>query len=420
MNFSIYLSIYLALVPCVILPKAHVGSLLNVGRTLVHVLYDEQSEAENRPLEMSFNGVKAANTTTPLADSKFWPAKGDVVAINKSEDVVIAEITRSVGLKNGIAYHMQEVIQLPGVGPVSLIQQITGTKLGSSMKIGISAPELSIETQLFDDSDWHTVTLDHKDQDGIVLGQWTIDFCRYYFGSFFSRNLKHKNSPLWERLGKIRRTIWNMQLLSMVAGAIDTSFKLPTPQSKATAIESEAKLFENIETHIKKAYTTLGLDPEEAINVETAKKTYYKLSLKTHPDKAHGSDSDAEQQDLNDAKKILLDTKGDIDEYRQAEWAKLFSNDVMQAIRTTIAQDPLLNAQDVTDAEVRKYYVDTMFPKAMAQVPEMHREHNATLASHYVGVGIGLGIVAAIAYVLSSKPTFYPDVIYRVTYKKAA
>jgi len=163
--------------------KDHVSTAANLGATIVYV-YNPASAGEiGHKLPIAFNGV---TTTGPSLDAKrFWPAAGDTVIAsgptleNKRSGVTgIAEFSRNVGLERGATYTFTETVDLPGIGPkVFLVQKVLGKSVitgASNSWVGIWAPELGVQEELYDDTAWHRVAIEQP------AGTWLFEFCSYH------------------------------------------------------------------------------------------------------------------------------------------------------------------------------------------------------------------------------------------------
>ncbi len=208
-----------------ILPKPHVGRIASLGRTVVHVLNTIPAEQDKLPQELTvtFDGIHSNGKL--IAENSFWPANGEQFTIASQQDAVVAEIARTLGIKAQSSYTMTETINLPGVGDVKLVQQISGTKLSSIMQIGLAAPELGIDQQLCNDREWHTVTIAHVNETNKMIGEYRIHYCQHYFGSYLAGLMKGKKTDLQENMAVARRTVWNS--LWLAAGAFTAIKVLP-------------------------------------------------------------------------------------------------------------------------------------------------------------------------------------------------
>ncbi len=170
-------------VPFALQAKKHVSTVANLGATIVYVYNPAEDGEIGHKLPITFNGV---TTTGPYLDAKrFWPAAGDTVIAsgptleNKRSGVTdIAEFSRNVGLERGVTYTFTETVDLPGIGPkVFLVQKVLGKSVitgASNSWVGIWAPELGVQEQLYDDTAWHRVAIEQP------AGTWLFEFCSYH------------------------------------------------------------------------------------------------------------------------------------------------------------------------------------------------------------------------------------------------
>ncbi len=328
--------------------KSHVGLIRNLGRTNVSIVNPAIDGELAYTFDVTFSGVKS--TRKPLAQDKFWPAAGDKITIfgpsslfgiklpNAASVNSIAEFSRTVGVENGTTYSIEEVVNLPGVGPVKLIQKMTGGAYRSSLKYGLCALELGIKEQLFDDFGWHVVQIPHKgalQENGsqAIIGEYTISYCQYFFempiilSSFADKSMAVLR--VIDRLDTLK------VLLPLWAGLFVGAKKVSTIN----------------------AYEVLGVAP--TASQEEIRAAYRKLGLRWHPDKNSSPEASEKMKEIN------------------------MANDLIK------------------DEEVRASYdTKTIVPKGAVILPV-------------------LGVAAITAFlVYFSMPRLYPNVVYRIEYKK--
>lgn len=198
------------------LAKPHINRLFSLGYTIVYVSNiineDVLDPSLTSDLVITFNGLHGPDVDL-VSSSAFWPAKnGKIVAANQSQ-AVVTEIKRHFGLKQESVCRIMQTVDLPGGGHVHLVQQIIGTRFSTTMSFGVSAVEFGIEEELFNDRQWHQIRVPHCDQSGAKIGEYTIHYCQYHFGSFFSGQLISRQTPFWEGITVMRRVVWNVALL---------------------------------------------------------------------------------------------------------------------------------------------------------------------------------------------------------------
>ncbi len=286
--------------------KAHVARIGSLGKTVVHLFNATEPSAcryddVGQTIRAIFNGVRSSST---LSDSTFWPNPSDSATIIAKQNMIIAEFSRTIGISKKTTHTFTETLHLPGAGDVKLIQIVDGTMLSSTMEFGLCAPSLGIKQQLFNDFSWHQVSLVHCDAQGDPVGEYVIDFCQYYFGSYFSGLYKGK-------IDIARRSLWNLGIAYLVRKVIG----LPVVDCKSDAYKErkdwvQKTFFDPVKAQlmpIDNAYELLGV--EKSATQDDIKKQYKKLVLKWHPDRNKDNVAVATEkfQQINTANEILSD-----------------------------------------------------------------------------------------------------------------
>ncbi len=99
--------------------------------------------------------------------------------VNSGTLPLVAELARNRGINNGRTYIFSETINLPGAGPISLLQRLDGKIVGSDIKVGFEAPAFGIKKMWFTNEKWHRVIIPVANNDLHMHGNYFIDFCFY-------------------------------------------------------------------------------------------------------------------------------------------------------------------------------------------------------------------------------------------------
>ncbi len=126
----------------------------------------------------------SATDGKPIDEYAHYPQCGnrryiESFKVNSGTLPLIAELARNKGINNGRTYIFSETIDLPGAGPISLLQQLDGKLVGSSIKVGFKASAFGIKTMWFTDENWHRVIIPTSHNDLNIHGNYVIDFCFY-------------------------------------------------------------------------------------------------------------------------------------------------------------------------------------------------------------------------------------------------
>ncbi len=371
----IFLTIVILISNATTLPKPHVARVANLGRTVVHLLnpYDPNSMGAEFASRLSVvSNETSSSTNVALGTNQFWPSTGDKVMVDGTRDVVIAEFSRNIGIKNGTQYTISQTLHLPEVGPVTLMQKVTGTATSSKMQFGLCAPDLGVEEQLFDEFEpsslyslkWHKTEIPHKDGEGNTVGTYIIDYGSYYFGSYFAGLQKRMCNPFYQILTILRRLCWNTILCSDLANIAKALF--PTK----TAIEKQIEL----------------------------------CNQKILNDRSNiACDDDVEQ-----LKQMAATLKCRIAEL-EPKIIKMPSGSIF---------DPAYAAQrdEYENNDENNKNIDEM--KSMQALLGSSNDMIWKLENGFLRKMISLLPVASVIYLLASKPMPYPNIIYRVEYIK--
>ncbi len=394
-----------------ILPKPHVGRIASLGRTVVHVLNTIPTEQDKLPQELSvtFDGIQSNDNGKPIAEHSFWPANGEQFTISSQQDVAVAEIARTLGIKAQSSYTMTETINLPGIGNVKLIQQISGTKLSSTMQIGLSAPQLGIDQQLFNDREWHTVTIAHVNETNEMIGEYRIHYCQHYFGSYLAGLMKGKKTDLQENLAVARRTVWNS--LWLAAGAYTAIKVLPEFNEDAKKeieycnemVKSEvAERVLDVNSDIQKALEMFEPPTNEAANVNTVNARVAEIKNNLLRDLDPKS---KRYHEVTDLYKILygnpdLTVEQNIESYKMDNYI----SDKYVALTKFLRLASAGATREECHVALGKSIFNTS-AKALKLIS------NPILQSAFMLAGL---------YLVASKPMPYPNVIYIVEYSSAS
>ncbi len=120
----------------------------------------------------------------PIAEYAHYPQCGSVryiepFKVNSGTLPLVAELARNKGINNGRTYIFSETIDLPGAGPISLLQRLDGKIAGSYIKVGFEAKAFGIQKMWFMNEKWHRVIIPASDNDLHIHGNYIIDFCFY-------------------------------------------------------------------------------------------------------------------------------------------------------------------------------------------------------------------------------------------------
>ncbi len=99
--------------------------------------------------------------------------------VNSGTLPLVAELARNKGINNGRTYIFSETIDLPGAGPISLLQRLDGKIAGSYIKVGFEAKAFGIKKMWFTNEKWHRVIIPVANNDLHMHGNYVIDFCFY-------------------------------------------------------------------------------------------------------------------------------------------------------------------------------------------------------------------------------------------------
>lgn len=394
--------------------KPHISKFFSRGYSIVYVSNNidasglDQSISDD--LTVTYKGLYCDDCYRVPSQS-FWPAINDKIVVGNQLQAPVAEIKRHFGLKRGSVCRMTQVLDLPGVGSVELIQQMAGTRFGNTMSFGVSAVNFGIAEKLFDDLLWHEIKVPHFDHKGQKIGEYAINYCQYRFGSFFSGKLRGRKSSFFEGMTVLRRVLWNLLLLYRLNVGVKVILESQTSAEGdyARLVANQKKfgeIAEEVEANIAKAYELLGIEVDAT--EQEIKKAFRTMSLQKHPDKK-GFASNDDQKALHMARDILLGNGG-ANGYRDREIGNLISDEEMECL----SRDPRVHKHTSQARIVEIYFRDI----APADLLNLSRTIEAEKKFQNFSKPFGIGILGALMYPFFSKPMLYPSVFYEVTYTK--
>ncbi len=302
-----YMNFSYKLIVIIILCTLSQCTLGRIGSTTVYLYNPNASGNLADKLNIVFKGVQSDGK--PLEENKFSPATGEHIVIQGPianfftsglTYSKIAEFPRMMGIENGTTYTIKESLFLPAVGQVDLIQKVQGTKYGSKLFVGHSAPELGLPEQVFDNTEWHQLIIQIKSEDGrFAVGEYIISYCTYYLSNFGPPiAVQH---PVADRIDQAKRAFL---FVGTLANAALNMYLIKNPQVGSPykkLRESAAKDIKDYETSVEKAYEFLGSNPGDL--PEDITKKYRKMALTHHPDRPEGSEE--KFKDLKEAYDII-------------------------------------------------------------------------------------------------------------------
>jgi hypothetical protein len=330
-------------------------------RTVVYV-YNPMEEGDfGHSLTEKFT---VTSNKAELDVDAYYPYNNELIVLNgptktdKRGVTIAAEFNRNHGIKNGTTYIFTEVINLEGGGPVEFKQKLTGDIIGSDMEYGIAAPQFGIKETWYKDNntEWHQIDIPHKN-----LGVYKISF-RAYNSTLFT-NTKGEKS-VWGKLAQGTAVVTSTAILGV--GAVGTfAGSQSNPQAPRTS-------------------------PQTAP---------YGSSIFTPAEKAEQERLGGRLEDVN---YILekLDSRVQDSKYSLAQ-----RNEMVELQRN------LLNEKDEIEGKLG--------PTTTSQTDKKEKQSSTSTSKTSTTIKTGgavLMAVAALSYLASFLPSYYPNILYKIEY----